>query len=189
MNTSASTIMAQFPEEYKTPEGELTGYYWKSLSRAEKTVFVYGFEFGYVSAKPENKLAQEQAKKSCLDQLVTPTPKQKFDCIMKSFEAKTDEYKRWNEAYPLDSGTYGDTVDATDRFFEEPENRVMPITVAWSITKLKMEGRKQSEVDIYMDSFREAFIRGPRKLCESGWGMTETRCRKLGTTLKTPSAK
>jgi len=60
----------------------------------------------------------------------------------------------------------------------------MPISAAWSITKWKREGRTQSEIDELIDRYRESYIRGPRKLCEIGFHMTESRCKALGTTLK-----
>lgn len=44
-----------------------------------------------------------------------------------------------------------------------------------------------SMLDKLMDQFRESYIRSPRKLCElgfGGFGITASRCRTLGTTLK-----
>jgi hypothetical protein len=63
----------------------------------------------------------------------------------------------------------------------------MAIAAAWSIAKLKQEGRPQAEVDSLMDTFRETYIRLPRELCEKGrpaHGITAARCEDLGTTLK-----
>jgi hypothetical protein len=118
-------------------------------------------------------------------QFANPDANQKADCAFKSFDAKSDEYRRWESRDPLPGGgSYGDTIDATDRFFAEPENRVMPITAAWQIAKLKQEGRPQADIDRLMDSFRETYIRLQRKLCEIGVGITASRCEILGTTLK-----
>ena len=83
-------------------------------------------------------------KSSCLAQFENPTPQQSFDCTMRSLDAETEEYKRWESLNPLPGGTYGETIEATDKFFAEVENRVMPLMAAWIITKWKREGRKLS---------------------------------------------
>lgn len=185
----AVRCMAQWPEEFTTPAGELSGYYWRDLSQAEKLAYVAGFQSGYLSAAPSNKSGIEQARKNCLAQFVNPTTEQYTGCIMKSLDVKTEEYKQWESSDPLPGGTYGETVEATDRFFVEPENRVMPIVAAWTLSKWKREGRKQSEIDQLMDMEREAYIRSPRKLCESGFGISASRCKTLGTTLKAAPVK
>jgi hypothetical protein len=184
----AAPCWAQLPDEEVTPAGELTGYFWKTLSSGEKTAFVYGFQAGYMYAAPSNQSAMEQARQSCLALSANPTPAQVGDCFAKSIGAQTEEYKRWDAIDPLPGGTYGETVEATDRFFAEPENRVMPIMAAWMITKWKREGRPQREIDKLVDDFRGTYIRAPRALCEKGLG-TATRCKAVGTTLRVAPAK
>jgi hypothetical protein len=188
---SVSTVpcIGQLPEEFTTIAGEYTGYYWRNLSFSEKLAHLSGFQSGYLSAAPSNQSVREQARKSCLAQLANPTPEQNADCLVKSLDVKAEEYKRWESNDPVPGGTYGETVEATDRFFADPENRVMPIVAAWSLTKWKREGRKQSEIDKLMDMERDAYIGSPRKLCEAGWGITASRCATLGTTLKAPPPK
>ncbi|MGA2327738.1 MAG: hypothetical protein ABSH05_15755 [Bryobacteraceae bacterium] len=186
---SAVPCVAQLPEEFRTLAGEYNGYYWKSLSFDEKVAFVYGFLAGYRFAAPTNKSIEEQTEKSCLAQFANPTAEQYTECVMKSLDAKTEEYKHWESLDPTPDGKYGETVEATDRFFAEPENRVMPVTVAWQIAKWKQEGRQQREIDELMDRSRRIFIRVPRTLCELGYGITASRCKTLGTTLKAAPPK
>jgi hypothetical protein len=110
-----------------------------------------------------------------------------MDCMLKSLDAKSDEYKKWETSDPIPNGTYGEIVESTDRFFAEPENRVMAITAAWIIAKWKQEGRPQAEIESLMDRFRETYIRSVRKSCEMGFagsGVTASRCQDVGTTLK-----
>lgn len=42
---------------------------------------------------------------------------------------------------PLAGGMYGETIESMNRFFADPENRVMPIVAAWSLMRWKREGR------------------------------------------------
>lgn len=180
---------AGLPEEFQTSAGEWSGYYWRSLSQDDKLEFVIGFHSGYLYARPSNRPAMEQSRKSCLAQFANPTTQQTADCLGKSLDAKSEEYRHWDALDPLPGGTYGETVEATDRFFAEPENRVMPVTAAWVIAKWKREGRQQGEIDNLMDGFRESYIRAPRALCEKGIFITASRCRILGATLKPVSPK
>lgn len=184
VSASILPCSAQLPEEFRTTAGEYSGYYWRSLSFNEKLAFVSGFQAGYLSARPSNEAAIEQERKSCLAQFTKPTTEQTVNCITKSTSATTEEYKAWEALDVLPGGTYGGTIEATDRFFGEPENRVMAVTAAWIMAKWKFEGREQGAIDRLMDQFRESYIRGPRKLCESGIFISASRCRILGTTLK-----
>ena len=181
---SAVSCMAQLPEEDQTVAGEFTGYYWNRLSQGEKLEFTIGHFSGYMYAKPSNNALIEQTRKSCLSQYTKPTTEQTVDCVTKSVNAKTEEYKRWEALDPLPGGKFGDTVAATDRFFSEPENRVMPIVGAWLVAKARQEGEPQATIDKLIDDLREHYIRAPRKLCEMGIFMTESQCKTLGTTLK-----
>ena len=181
------TCFAQIPDEFTTSAGEFTGYYWRTLSSGERLAFVLGFQAGHLASAPDSKAAIDASRKACLAQYANPDGKQQGECIGKSVSAKSPEYERWETLDPLPGGKYQDTIEATDRFFSEPENRVMSVNAAWIIAKWKQEGRPQSEVDSIMDSFRETYIRAPRKLCEMGFLMTAARCAALGTTLKTPT--
>jgi hypothetical protein len=177
--------MAQLPEEDQTVAGEFTGYYWNRLSQGEKLEFTIGHFSGYMYAKPSNMALIERTRKSCLSQFTKPTTEQTVNCVTKSLDAKTEEYKLWEALDPLPGGKFGDTVAAADRFFSEPENRVMPIVGAWLVAKARQEGEPLATIDKLIDDLRERYIRGPRKLCESGgFLMTESRCNTLGTTLK-----
>lgn len=186
------SAIAQLPERYTTIPGELSGYYWLSLARNERVAFTYGFLAGYHQAPPDNSQVREAAKDACLSQLKTPDSKQRFDCILKSLDVKSNEYRRWENADPTPNGAYGDIVEAADAFFAEPANRVMPITAAWVIAKWKQEGRPQAEIEEMMDLFRKTYIRAVRESCEQGlalMGITESRCATVGSALKKPSAR
>jgi hypothetical protein len=186
-----SICWAQLPEEYLTLGSEFSGHFWRSLSQAERLSFVLGFQGGYLYSIPDNGPAIEANRKVCLAQFTDPDGKQMGNCIAKSVLTKSDEYVRWEKRNPLPSGRYSDVIEATDRFFAEPENRVMPILAAWSITKWKQEGRPQADIDGLMDRYREGYIRAVRKACEMGWGglVTASRCQAVGTTLKSPPPK
>ena len=180
----AEHCIAQLPEEFRTMGGEHTGYYWRSMSFGEKLAYVSGFQSAYLLAAPKNKSAIDEARKACLAQFSNPTAKQNGDCIVESVKAKSAAYEAWDENDPLPGGTYAETIEATDRFFMEPENRVMSIVSVWALTKWKREGRKQIEIDALVDVMKETFIRNPRKLCELGFLMSASRCTTLGTVLK-----
>jgi len=177
-----ATCEAQIPDQETTAAGEFTGHYWRTLSSDEKLSFVLGFQAGYLLAAPNNKAVIDASRKACLAQYVKPDGKQQGECIANSVSAKSDEYKRWEGIDP-----HKDTIESTDRFFAEPENRMMAITAAWLVSKWKKEGRPQGDVDALMDTIRETYIRAPRALCEMGFMMTAARCTALGTTLKTPA--
>src|SRR6516165_5178113 len=112
------------------------------FNRREARGFVSGFSAGYLEARPSNEPARAQIRSSCLAQFENPTPQQSADCADRATRAQTEEYKRWDSLDPLPPGTFGETIEATDKFFEEIENRVMPIVAAWIITKWRREGKK-----------------------------------------------
>lgn len=114
------------------------------MSIDEKLAFVYGFQAGYLDASPSNDAAREEARKSCLAQFVNPTVEQYTNCIDKSLNIKTEEYKRWESLDPILGGTYRELIETTDRFFAERENRVMPVQAAWQINKWRRGGTKAS---------------------------------------------
>lgn len=188
---AAGTSLAQLPERYKTIPGEWSGYYWLSLSKSERLEFAIGFNAGYQAHTPDNKAAQTKSKEACLAKLANPDQQATFDCTLKSIGAKSEEYQAWESSDPQPGGTFGYVVDAADRFFAEPENRVMSINAAWIISKWKQEGRPQTEIDSLMESFKETYIRSVRKSCEMGWagfGVTASRCEDVGSVLKPSSA-
>jgi hypothetical protein len=189
----AGVCLAQIPERFTTIAGERTGYYWLSLSRGERLIHVIAFRSGYLYSMPSSRAVQDASREACLASLKNPDEKQKAACLVDSFEVKSDAFKEWEGADPQPGGTYGDIVDATNRFFADPENQVMSIVAAWRIARLKQQGRSQAEIDGLMDIFRDKYIRAPRKSCEMGWdvktfgplvGITASRCEDLGTTLK-----
>ncbi len=182
-----ATCAAQIPDDETTAAGELTGNYWRTLSFDAKLSFVLGFQAGYLLTAPENNAVIEASRKACLAQYVKPDAKQFADCVSDSIRAKSDEYKRWEGIDPLPDGTFKDTIESTDRFFAEPENRMIAITAAWLLSKWKKEGQPQANIDALMDTIRETYIRGPRTGCEMGYTTSAARCKALGTTLKTPA--
>ncbi len=184
---------AQINDRETTLAGEYTGYFWLNLAPTSRLYFVIGFSTGYSAAKPDNRAAQTAKKDACLATLQDPSFEQKMDCTFGSIDATSEAYEYWKDLDPQPGGsyTYGDIVAATDKFFYEPENRVMPIVAAWRIAKMKQEGRPQSEVDRQMDQLREFYIRDVRKACESGGlgVMTASRCEAVGARLKPTPAK
>jgi len=182
--TFVATCAAQIPDEETTAAGELTGHYWRTLSFNEKLSFVFGFQGGYLFSSPSNKAVIDASRKACLAQYVKPDGKQQGECIAKSVSTKSDEYTRWEGIDPLPGGTFKDTIESTDRFFAEPENRMIAITAAWLLSKWKKEGQPQANIDALMDTIRETYIRGPRTGCEMGYTTSAARCKALGTTLK-----
>jgi hypothetical protein len=185
MLLAVGSCLGQFAERDTTPAGEFTGYLWVGMDFNEKLGFVLGFTEGHLHERPDDRAFRKTVLDSCLTEIKPPIGKQEADCITKSIEAKSASYKAWESSDPLPPGKFGETVTATDRFFAEPENRVMPIVAAWRIIKMKKEGERQSDIDAVMDVLRDVYIRSVRQQCESGNSLVgEDRCRNVGATLK-----